>query len=712
MQYYADQEESRVKNSGNQGLQEIADTFTRYNDGGLDIDEFQKYMLEVRNQPLWRYNADIEADYYDGNQLDTGTLAEMEERGIAPLITNLIAPTIDAVLGMEAKGRTDWKVADDSDDDEAEDLADALNIKLHEAERISHVDRAVSDAYAGQIKTGCHFVEVSREFDPFKPKYRVKAVHRREIWWDWQAKEPDLSDARYLVRKRWFDKDLVLMMFPKHAQVINNSISGWDDWSFELTEDTQDTFLARHWGIEQNSSIEDQEWLDSELDRVCLHECWYRKWSRGQVLRLPNDTVIEFDKKNPRHIAAVENGIIKPQPSILNKLRLSWWVGPHKVGDMKTPYSHNHFPYVPFFGKREDRTGVPYGLIRPMKSPQDEVNTRKQKMMWLLSAKQVIADEDAVHDHNIAASEISRPDAYIKLNKARLNKTATAFQVKTEHELSRQQFEVMVEAKSEIQEAGGVYQQMLGNNSDSGASSGVAIDSLVEQGAITLAKINDNYRYSRMMVGDLLLSLVKDDMGVMPVQITLGRGTERERVVNLNEMKQNPETGAMYRTNDISRTKAVVVLEDVPNTPTYRAQQQRELTELTKALPPELQAAIVDMVIEASDLLHRKEIADRIRSVTGQGKKQDDMTPEEQAVAEEMAKYEAEMRDLQMREQNAKTEKAESEAPLNVAKTEKTLAETAAIEQDTDQEVDTHMINVAEGAKRLTEKPEENKTEA
>ena len=710
MQYYANQESMRVKNSGNQELQEIADTFTKYNDGGLDIDEFQKYMLEIRNQPLWRYNADIEADYYDGNQLDTITLAEMEEKGIAPLITNLIAPTVDAVLGMEAKGRTDWKVADDSDDDDAEDLADALNIKLHEAERISNVDRAVSDAYAGQIKTGCHFVEVSREFDPFKPKYRVKAVHRREIWWDWQSKEPDLSDARYLVRKRWFDKDLVLMMFPKHAQVINNSISGWDDWSFELTEDSQDTFLARHWGIEQNSSIEDQEWLDSELERVCLHECWYRKWSKGQVLRLPNDTVIEFDSKNPRHVAAVENGIIKPQPSILNKLRLSWWIGPHKVGDMKTPYSHNSFPYVPFFGKREDRTGVPYGLIRPMKSPQDEVNTRKQKMMWLLSAKQVIADEDAVHDHNIAASEVGRPDAYIKLNKARLNKTQTAFQVKTEHELSRQQFDVMTEAKANIQETGGVYQQMLGNNADSGASSGVAIDSLVEQGTITLAEINDNYRYSRMQVGDLLLSMIKDDMGVMPVQVTLGRDTERERVVNLNEMKQNPETGAMYRTNDISRTKAVVVLEDVPNTPTYRAQQQRELTELTKALPPELQTAIVDMVIEASDLLHRKEIADRIRSVTGQGKKQDDMTPEEQAVTEEMAKYEAEMRDLAMREQQAKTEKAESEAPLNVAKTEKTLAETAAIEQGTDQDVDNHMIGIAEGAKRLTEQPKENRT--
>lgn len=691
------------------GLIDLADTFVKYNDGGLDIDEFQKYLYEIKNQPFWRYNADIEADYYDGNQLDTKTLAEMEMLGIAPLITNLIAPTVDTVLGMEAKNRVDWRVAPDEDDDN-EDFAEALNVKLHEAERISNVDRAISDAYAGQIKTGCHFVEVSREFDPFKPKYRVKAVHRREMYWDWFAKEPDLSDARYMIRKRWHDLRLVLMMFPKHAEVIKNAMTGWDQFHYELTEDQQNTFLARHWGVQQNTNIEEQEWLDSELDRLCLHECWYRRWMKGRILRLPKDVVIEYDEKNPRHKVAVEAGIIKPQPAILNKVRLSWWVGPHKLADIPTPYSHNYFPYVPFFGKREDRTGVPYGLIRSMKSPQDEVNTRKQKMMWLLSAKRVVADEDAVHDHNVAAAEVSRPDAYIKLNKSRLNKTNTAFQVDDNLQLSEQQFKVMVEAKQEIQEAGGVYQQMLGRN-EGGASvkSGVAIDSLVEQGTITLAEINDNYRHSRRMVGDLLLSLVKDDMGDIPIIVTIHKGTERERKVSINEMKQNPETGAMYRTNDVVRTKAVVVLEDIPNTPTYRAQQHRDLTELTKSLPPELQAAIIDMVIESSDLARRKEVADRLRAVTGQGKKPEDMTEEERQVVEEMKAFEKEMRDLQLREQKAKTAKAESEAPLNQAKTEKTMAETAAIEQKTDNEIDNHMIGVAQGAKALTEQPKEAK---
>lgn len=668
---------------------------------GLRLDRYEKMLMEINNQPTWRLQADVEADYYDGNQLDSETLAEMAERGIPPLITNLIAPTIDTVLGMEAKSRTDWKVIAD-EDGEDEQVAMALNVKLHEAERIANVDRAVSDAYAGQIKTGLHWVEVSREFDPLKPKYRVKAVHRREIWWDWFAKEPDLSDARYLIRKRWFDEDLVLMMFPKHAELIKAAANGWHGWDYDMMEETGNSWMLRQWGLQQNSSIDEMEWMDAERDRLCLHECWYRDWVKTKIIRLPNDTVVEFDKGNPRHAQAAALGLVRLESAVLSKVRLSWWLGPHRLVDMPTPYSHNYFPYVPLFGKREDRTGVPYGMIRAMISPQDQVNARESKMMWLLSSTQVLADEDAVRDHEAAAREVSRPNAYIKLNKDRLNKNVTAFQINHNNDLSAQQFNALESSKQHIQDTAGVYQQMLGKDVAGGATSGVAINSLVEQGTITLAEINDNYRYSRMQVGELLLSMVKDDIGIMPVTVTVHKGTEREQKIVLNEAVpgQNP---ADLRTNDVVRTKARVILEDVPSTPSYRAQQTRELQELTKGLPPELQAAIVDMVIEGMDHPRKEEIADRLRSVTGFGKRPEKMSDEERAAAEEQAAFAKQMRDLQLREQVAKTALAENNAELAEAKTEKTLAETAKLEQDADHEIENHALQVAQGVKQLTQ---------
>jgi hypothetical protein len=77
----------------------------------MEPSEFANILLEIQEQPAWRTTADIEADYYDGNQLDSETLEAMKELGMAPIIENLTAPTIDAVLGLEAKTRLDWKIA-------------------------------------------------------------------------------------------------------------------------------------------------------------------------------------------------------------------------------------------------------------------------------------------------------------------------------------------------------------------------------------------------------------------------------------------------------------------------------------------------------------------------------------------------------------------------------------------------------------------------
>ena len=49
---------------------------------GLSLDRFEKYLYEIHNQPEWRAQAEIEADYYDGNQLDSETLAQFRYFGL------------------------------------------------------------------------------------------------------------------------------------------------------------------------------------------------------------------------------------------------------------------------------------------------------------------------------------------------------------------------------------------------------------------------------------------------------------------------------------------------------------------------------------------------------------------------------------------------------------------------------------------------------
>ena len=113
--------------------------------------QVEMFLREIKHQPHWRREADRAADYYDGNQLSPETVERLKDRGQPPLIANLIKPTIDTVLGMEAKTRTDWRVRPEDDEECDDELAEALSLKLKHAEIESRADRAVSDAQ-GQLR--------------------------------------------------------------------------------------------------------------------------------------------------------------------------------------------------------------------------------------------------------------------------------------------------------------------------------------------------------------------------------------------------------------------------------------------------------------------------------------------------------------------------------------------------------------------------------
>lgn len=640
----------------------------------LSLKELERFLDEIRYQPNWRYVADEEADYYDGNQLRQEMAAELEDRGLAPIIVNLIKPTIDLVLGMEARTRRDWIVRADTDDDQ--ETAEALNVRLKDAERVCWADRARSDAYAAQTKVGLGWVEITRETDPFLPRFRCKYVHRREIWWDWRAKDPLLHDARYLVRKQWFDEDQVIATFPDHRELILHAVNGFTEWDY--TQAQLDQLLVREWQNERDTSIDDMDWRDTERRRLALYEVWYKVWVRGYVMDLPGKRAIEYDHSNEKHQQIVAMGLVKPRVAVFTKIRLSWWIGPHRIIDVPNPFPFNRFPYVPFFGYREDRTGVPYGLVRSMKSPQDEFNARRRKLMWLLAARRVIADSDAVKnkDHEAVMQEVARPDSYIQLNENRQNKTSDAFRVEDGGRMVDQQFLVMGDAADRLQSSAGIFQEALGK-SRTGDQSGVAIANLVEQSTTTLGEINDNYTLSSAQVGEMMLALEKEDLANEEnVKVKIQHAGRTSRTVYLNRTTVDDQ-GFKSRTNDVTRLRGQVVLDDQPSTATFRQQQLKELAAIVKGLPEELQALVIDLVIEATDLPKdaKDEINKRLRKAVGIDEQPDleSMSKEERAAyeqeaaaAEEAAAEQKAVQDAAiaaaLRKDNAEAERAEKQA--------------------------------------------------
>jgi hypothetical protein len=664
-------------------MERFGDDFAK--NAGLSVEQLTRFLSDIDYQPPWRQRSDLEADFYDGNQYDAATLQEMERRGIPPIVVNLIAPTINLILGMEAKVRQDWIVR--PEDDDKQDFALALSKKLQEAERETHADKACSDAYAGQVKAGLHWVHTRRQrMDPFGYPYVVEPVHRREIWWDWQDTSPGLSRARWLVRRKWYDFDVLYHMFPRFKKLIDEIRSGWSLFESRIDFDSAIP-LYQDFMNEREFPWDEDTWRNLDRKQAMLYEVWYRVPRWTYILSLQNGFKAEFDKTNPVHRAAVASGNAEVDYQTIFDMRLSWWLGPHRIIDKPSPLPHSDFPYVPFWGYREDRTAVPYGHIRAMKPLQDEVNARRARMLWQLSARRIIGYDDAVKDKRAVEREVARPDAAIWLDgsKRRMNQGINeTLKIEDHQGLNAQQMEAYRDAAERLQDVANVFKEQLGK-AGAGAESGIAISQLIEQGTTALAELNENYTFGRRLVGQQLMALIKVDIGKRETEVRVKpRGSAKARMVKLNERKVDETTGREYRDNDVAMTRSSVVLDAVPASGTFRQHQFKELAELVKKLPPELQSPMLDMVVEASDVPFKDEIVQRIREALGiQDMNPEEMSPQEQQALEDKSEIEDLMQQLEVAMMELAKERADLENRKLDAETEKTEAETEKVRAET-----------------------------
>ena len=638
---------------------------------GLTLQKFTRFLVEIQNQPAWRSEANREMQYAAGNQYDSQRLIELGKRGILPAIENCIKGGIESILGAEVKSRTDFRVIPDSSThDKDQDTADALNYKLNQAERRSRADRCVSDAYESQISVGLGWVEVAREENKFNYPYACKAITRNEIYWDWFAKDPMLDDARYLVRKKWGKKEEVKAQFPKHADIIDASFSSWQGTTLNFIDGSKSVDLARNLETMLTWDVDRELWLDIERQRVMVYEVWYRKWEKVKCIRLQDSRVVELIENNPFHAQMVNDGI-EIMESIAARMFVSIWVGCHKMSDDESPYLHNHFPYVPFWGYREDLSRVPYGKIRAAMYLQDEINVYKTKILWNASAKQVYRTSGVVKmPDELFRQEISRPDADILLDENELSKPGARFEVKTDFQLLQQHYQALQDAKSSLSRVLGVGAEYQGVQSN--ASSNSQEVTRIQQSTQALANIDDNKNEARIRLGELLLSMIIQD-SQEEEQVTIKGGLIRDdRTVVLNQkvmVDYDGDHGIEYLTNDVENTMLKVTLSEVPSTQSYKQQQYSAISEAYKSSPPEYQRILMPHLVSLMDLGENKE--DIIKAI-----READKQPNP-----EMEKYKAEMElknkemELKSRELAIKERLAASQISMNVSAIEKLIAE-------------------------------------
>lgn len=665
---------------------------------GFDLRSLERLVRDCEDQPdRWRLRADLCHAYYDGKQFTPEQEEFVRMEGMEARPTNLIARVINSVLGSEARNRSDVRI--ESDTDEIADITDVLNRAMKEAQRESYADMAVSSAYASQVKGGLGWVEVSRNSDPLDYAYRVRDVHRSEMHWDWRATDFLLRDARWQVRSQWHDLDEVQVAMPEHADILEMMCNSWDGFAETslLQEQGNLEEMTRAFDDFRRFQVRATQWVDTSRKRVRLYEVWYKVPATAVVLRLGPTRTVLFDDKNPLHVLAVSKNLVKVEKVNTRQVRMAIFAGPYRLLDK--PTTRKNFPYVPFFAFRDDIDNSPYGLIEGMVAPQDEYNDRRLRIRWLLKARQILVDNDALDTkyNNLEdlAGEAMRPDMVLVRNAARRN--AEGVQILSNLSLQKEQVDVMQDSRMLIQDVPGVNNPQMGA-SGGGITANSAMQTLVEQGLVTLGELNDNYRNSRRLVYENLLDLIVEDHCEAELRVMIGEGAARRAVVlNTFDQKGMP-------VNWVKDAPTRVGLSDVPSSPAARMQQQTMLSEIIKSLGgnPQAVAVLIPPFLEASplDSETRRQAVEDFRKVMGMppgGDRAARQAADEQQAQEVQAQKALAMKDAEgkVNEQLAKVEKLLSEVQLNLAKAEQARAQA----QQTDAMVDDALSEADEAMK-------------
>lgn len=616
------------------------------------------YLRELDAQGPARRLMQLDEDFYDHDQWDSKSLTILEKRGQEPLTYNIIAQSINWVLGTERRTRTDYKILPRNK--EARGSAEKKSHLLKYLADVNKTEFHVSRSFADATKVGLGWIESGVQDDSEgEPIYEAHASWRSIIY-DTAAQDMDLEDARFMFRTKWADVDTACAMFPKRKGIIQASTSSHYEFGAFMDRhgddamDSQEIMSNANNG--QYNSIEHSSYT---RDRVRLIEAWFKipviekkiagGEFRGEI----------FDPDSLGHQVSVSSGFAEVRERLTQRVHVMimtltgvLWLSP-------SPYRHNKYPFTPIWGYRKAADNSPYGIIRGMISAQKDLNKRISKALAILNSNKTVMDKGAVDDLDEYEEEVSRPDAIIVKNPGK------ELRFDVDRDLASAHLDIMQISISMVQTLSGITDEAMGRTTN--ATSGTAIQSRQEQGAMSTAAIFDNLRYARQIHGEKVLSLIEQFMtDEKTFRITNRRGSPDYITVN----DGLPD-------NDIVRSKAdYIISEDAWNASLRQAAVAQFMQLLTQVGPvaPQVVMVLLDLVVEMMDLPSGDEAVNRIRQITGmEDPDADPNTPDPKREEREAAKKAA--AEMEGRAADANLAKLEGEAAEKQARAEKAKAD-------------------------------------
>lgn len=331
------------------------------------LDEYKRMFSEARDLLADnRREQQIDDDYYHGYQLTSEERATLRKRKQPDTVFNRYRKSINGTLGVLDDGASDPR-AYGRNPGVDEDAADVVSKTLRfVADMNDFHELRLECAYDYLVPGTCAaIVEVDERKRP-----TAQQIRWEEHFHDPRSRKKDLSDARYQGVAKWMYADDVAALYPKKAKEIEAALQSSAPIALS------DTFEDR-----PRDSL--SNWIDRRKRRLMVVEIYHR------------------DGQGWNRCVFHAGGILEAGPS------------PYK--DEKGKPECAIVAQSCYVDRENNRTGIG----RDLRSPQDEFNKRRSKLLHLLNNRQVQAQPNDAGQMALAAdadtvrAEAARPDGVL-----------------------------------------------------------------------------------------------------------------------------------------------------------------------------------------------------------------------------------------------------------------------------------------------------------
>jgi hypothetical protein len=595
--------------------------------------------------------------FYRGEQWDDADIAALDDQGRPALTINTILPTINTVIGEQSTRRADVQFKPrGSGMQETADVLTKLYMQISDNNKLDWVE---SQVFADGLIQDRGWFDVRIDFsDHIQGEVRITQKDPLDILIDPDAKEYDPKTWKEVFETKWMSIDDIEEVYGQKKadklRIIAEVGSTLGSDSIEYEEERYGDTYSGEYASDYPHNPEEARALRSirvvERQYYKLKECmFYVDPVTGDKREVPYNW---NEKKYKKFADDFGLYIVKKQ---IKKVRWTVTADTVVLFDDWSPY--NSFTLVPYFPYW--RRGKPFGMVRNLLSPQEQLNKISSQELhivnttansgWIVESGSLTGmTADDLEEHGAETGLVleynrgSTPPGKIPPN-----------QIPTG--LDR----ISQKAALNIKTISGISDAMLGT--DSAEVSGIAIQAKQNRGVLMIQVPLDNLRKTRHYLAEKVLHLVQSYYTEERiVQIT----DENDPMKPSVPMVVNQVTPEGNIVNDLTLGEYEVIIGTAPSRDNFEETQFAQAIELRKVGVP----IPDDLIVEYSHLAKKGEIAQRIRMMQGM----EPPTEAELQIQQFQAEAQIRATQLEIAKLEAEVTRLQSEAALNVAKTQST----------------------------------------